>query len=465
MRIIKSQLPQLLKRLNKINDPRNPKKVKHSLTLLMIYGILMFVFQISSRRQVNKQMTHPQFKKNLAMIFPELEDLPHADTLFRLLRDIDVDEIEASLSELIKRLIAKKKFKRYLINNCYPIAIDGTQKMPFSELWCKQLLQRKNKRKNADEQDDKDIQPLKDNNKEATQTEPYSQEDYQYYVYVLEANLSFQNGMVIPLLSEFLEFEQGDMENNKQDCEQRAFKRLTERLKKYFPKLPIILLLDGLYANGPIMTQCVEKNWQFMIVLKDDSLSTVWEEFESLLKLLPENHHTMNWGVRHQKYHWVNKIEYYFDTNDSQKMVIHIVTCDEEWQEVNSDGEFITKQSRHAWISSRPINNSNIHERCNLGARYRWGIEASILVEKHQGYSYEHCFAIDWQAMKGYHYLMRLAHVFNTLARFSLALSESFQQYGVRGFFTFVYNTFTGPWLIPEEVKERLTRPFQLRFE
>ncbi len=67
--------------------------------------------------------------------------------------------------------------------------------------------------------------------------------------------------------------------------------------------------------------------------------------------------------------------------------------------------------------------------------------------------------------MKGYHYLMRLAHVFNTLARFSLALSESFQQYGVRGFFTFVYNTFTGPWLIPEEVKERLTRPFQLRFE
>jgi hypothetical protein len=67
--------------------------------------------------------------------------------------------------------------------------------------------------------------------------------------------------------------------------------------------------------------------------------------------------------------------------------------------------------------------------------------------------------------MKGYHYLMRLAHVFNTLARFSLTLSESFQQYGVRGFFTFVYNTFTGPWLKSEEVKERLARPFQLRFE
>ncbi len=64
MRIIKALLPQLLKRLNKISDPRNPKKVKHSFTLLMTYGLLMFVFQISSRRQVNAQMTHPQFKEN-----------------------------------------------------------------------------------------------------------------------------------------------------------------------------------------------------------------------------------------------------------------------------------------------------------------------------------------------------------------------------------------------------------------
>ncbi len=320
MRIIKAQLPQLLNRLNKITDPRNPKKVKYSLTLLMIYGLLMFVFQISSRRQVNEQMTQPQFKENLHLIFPELDDLPHADTLFRLLRDIDVDEIEASLTELIKRLITKKKFKRYLINNCYPIAIDGTQKMPFSELWCEQLLQRKNKKNQTKEQDEKESQLSEENNEGAEQTEPWLHDDYQYYVYVLEANLSFQNGMVIPLLSEFLEFEQGDMENNKQDCEQRAFKRLSERLKKYFPKLRIIVLLDGLYANGPIMMQCIEKNWQFMIVLKDDSLSTVWEEFESLLKLLPENHHKMNWGIRHQKYHWVNGIDYYFDANDCQKI-------------------------------------------------------------------------------------------------------------------------------------------------
>jgi len=456
MRIIKAQLPQLLKRLNKINDPRNPKKVKHSLTLLMLYGMLMFVFQLSSRRQANREMTQPQFKKNLQLIFPELNDLPHTDALFRLLSKIDVDQIEESLIDLIKRLIAKKKFKCFLINNCYPIAIDGTQKMPFKTLCCEQLLQRKKKKCKQNEELSKSGD---------ADTEIEESDIYQYYVYVLEANLSFHNGMVIPLLSEFLEFEQGDMENNKQDCEQRAFKRLTKRLKDFFPRLPILLLLDGLYANGPIMMQCENYHWQFMIVLKDKCLPTVWEEFDSLLKLSPKNNHQRKWGVRHQQFNWVNNIEYFYGANDCNKITIHVVTCHEEWQKVNDEAEIVTEHSRHAWISSRSLHANNVHARCNLGARYRWGIEACFLVEKHQGYHYEHCFSLDWKAMKGIHYLMRLAHAFNTLVRFSSTLTPFFKLLGVRGFFTFVYNTFTGPWLDPEIVKIRLSRPFQLRFE
>jgi hypothetical protein len=38
----------------------------------------------------------------------------------------------------------------------------------------------------------------------------------QYYVYVLEASLAFQNGMTIPLMSEFLNYSQGDTERQKQ---------------------------------------------------------------------------------------------------------------------------------------------------------------------------------------------------------------------------------------------------------
>ena len=71
---------------------------------------------------------------------------------------------------------------------------------------------------------------------------------YQYYAYVLEAVLILSNGMVLPLMSEFLENtpELEAIENEaewKQDCELKGFYRLAERLKKRFPRLRITCLL------------------------------------------------------------------------------------------------------------------------------------------------------------------------------------------------------------------------------
>jgi hypothetical protein len=444
VRIMRQQLPALLKRLQKIPDPRNPNKTKYKITLLMLYGMLVFVFHYSSRRAANKEITRPVFENNLRRLFPQLETLPHADTLFRLLCDIDVSQIEQAHVALVNRLIRGKKFKRYLINNCYPIAIDGSQKIAFSDLWDEHLLQRKS----------------------GGTVDPDSGEEqaYQYYVYVLEASLSFRNGMVIPLMSEFLEYQQGDGEKSKQDCEQKAFHRLSERIKKAFPRLPIMLLLDGLYPNGPIMERCRTYNWDFMIVLKSGSLSSVWEEYKSLLILVKENQHRRNWGDRKQRFQWVNNIPYEYGANGKERIDIHVVICQEQWQEIDDKtGKPVSKTMRHAWISSRPINDLNVHARCNLGARYRWGIEAGFLVEKHQGYSYEHLFAKNWNAMKGYHYLMRLAHLFNTLARFSSELAGLFAQYGVRDAIGFIRNTLTGPWLDPQEVERQLNIPFRLR--
>lgn len=135
LQVMRQMLPTLLKRFAKIADPRNPKKLKHRLTLLMIYGLLVFVFQYSSRRAANREITRPMFKQNLRALFPQLDNLPHADTLSRLLCRIDVGQIEQAHIELINRLIRNKKFTRFLISNCYPIGIDGTQKIVFSHLW------------------------------------------------------------------------------------------------------------------------------------------------------------------------------------------------------------------------------------------------------------------------------------------------------------------------------------------
>jgi hypothetical protein len=440
VRIFQSQLPVLLKQLNTIKDPRNPKKVKHKLTLVLIYGILSFIYQMSSRREANREMTRPMFLTNLNLLFPEIETIPHNDTLMRLLSHIDVSTLESAHIDLIRGYMRNKKFVRYLIDKSYPIALDGSQKFTRSWLWAEECLERKTKTKTDQGDTEK-----------------------QYYVYVLEACLVFHNGMTIPLMTEFLEYTQGDMQRNKQDCELKAFYRLTSRIKKEFPALPILLLLDGLYPNGPMIQYCLQKKWQFMIVLQDKSLKSVWEEFEGLKKLEKNNTLELKWGNRRQHFEWVNDIEYYYGSGETKKQIIHMIICEESWEEIDKEGKIVSKRARHCWISSKPLNAENVHERCNLGARYRWGIEEGFLLEKHQGYHYEHCFSYNWNAMRGYHYLMHLAHLFNVLACYYVSLIEKVNRYGIRGFVKFIRETLAAPWLDPEVVRKLLSRPFQLR--
>ena len=79
----------------------------------MLYGVLIFVLQYTSRRQANEEITNPMFEQNLRLLFPELETLPHADTLFRLLSKIDVDQIAHAHIDLVDKLIRNKKFISY----------------------------------------------------------------------------------------------------------------------------------------------------------------------------------------------------------------------------------------------------------------------------------------------------------------------------------------------------------------
>ena len=239
---------------------------------------------------------------------------------------------------------------------------------------------------------------------------------------------------------------------------------MAARIKQAFPRLAVMLLLDGLYANGPIMARCRSYHWDFMIVLKDGSLPSVWEEVRSLGHEQPDNRLQQRWGERRQAFQWVNAIGYAYGANAKRCIEVHVVTCREDWEDVDPQTlEIVTKQSRHVWLSSRPLSRLNVHTRCNLGARYRWGIEGAFLVEKHQGYAYEHAFAKQWNAMKGYHFLMRLAHLINTLARFSKELAGLFAQLGVQAAIGLIRNTLTGPWLDPVEIEQRLSRPFRLR--
>jgi len=190
-----------------------------------------------------------------------------------------------------------------------------------------------------------------------------------------------------------------------------------------------------------------------MIVLQDKSLPDVWKGVSGLHKLNPEQTMEQQWKGRKQSCWWVNQISYEYGDNGRLKQTVHVVVGEEYWEKVNSNGQLESTSSRHAWLSSEPITRKNVYERCNRMARNRWGLENDMLKEKHQGYQYEHVFAHDWKALKGYHYLMHIAHFVNELALHSMGLVELVGEMGISGFLAFLRNTIAGPWQLGEGQK------------
>ena len=135
-----------------------------------------------------------------------------------------------------------------------------------------------------------------------------------------------------------------------------------------------------------------------------------------------------------------------------------------EFQQGNGHPPKSDQASRHVWISSEPLSGENVHQRWNLGARHRWGIESGILVVKRHGYQYEHCFSYNWDAMRGYHFLMRLAHLINTLAQKAARLAGLVRRRGLRGLIQFLRETCAGPWLDPERILQIFKRTMPASF-
>ena len=420
-RVLLFILPGILAELKQIDDPRDQSKIKYSLPMLMLFGILMFISHCPSRRGANREIAKDSLLNMVAEFVPSVTEMPHADTLCRLLQVINVEDIDRYYEEILVEFVRSKQF-RELNPGQLQVAIDGTQKFSRRYQWDYRALSR-----NAGDE-----------------------EKQQYYVKVLESVLILENGMVLPLLTEIMENKQSSAETSdnsdrkigkvsenamKQDCETKAFHRLSGRLAKLLGNGGVNVTLDGLYATGPIVSRCEQLGWDFMIVLKKDSLKTVWEDFKGLQMIETENSLQGQWGNRHQIYNWSNDIEYTYG-NNHKRLNLNVVTCTETWTEHHprSGKKPEQKKTNYAWLSSKRLTAENVFYLCTKVARSRWRIENNFLVEKHHGYNYSHVYSYNWNAMKGYHYLMKFGVFINVIIMHSITVIEYVVKEGFRGF-------------------------------
>jgi hypothetical protein len=158
--------------------------------------------------------------------------------------------------------------------------------------------------------------------------------------------------------------------------------------------------------------------------------------FYIIIYIDKENRLINIWGEREQIYSWVDNIEYRFGTLERYVEYLHVVVCNESWEERSRLTEEVEKkETRYVWISGVEITDKNVFKRCTLMGRYRWCIENNFLVMKHGGYNYEHFYSFNWNAMKGYHYLMNIGRFLNVLALNTEFIKEKWvERMGISGY-------------------------------
>jgi hypothetical protein len=389
-KVLHCHFPDLSARLCSLTDTR--KFETYTIVELVMAAIVLFILGCHSRNAFNNKAKDEKFCKNYHLLFGL--EIPHMDTINDFFKSLDFKKMEEIRCHLISNLIEKRVFHKFRFFHQYShIAIDGTGVYNWGE--------------NPPEGIDKYALRKESKNGKVT-----------YFSLLLEAVLVCKNGMTIPIMTEWIAND--DQKYDKQDCESKAFKRMAERLKKYFPRLNICILADGLYSNVSMMNICRDNHWKFITVFKDGNLPSVWEEVESLLPISGGasscQHH------RNNSTHWITHTFRWIKNLEYQKHSIHWIECVQEkvHRKTGEKGD----TNRFVFLTNMDVNTDNVADILMAG-RARWLIEDHFNTQKNRGGTMHHKYSRNnFNAIKNWHHSRQLAYMIKELVKHSSEVQE-----------------------------------------
>jgi hypothetical protein len=215
---------------------------------------------------------------------------------------------------------------------------------------------------------------------------------------------------VHPIRAEAVKDKESSSDNvHKQQCELSAFKVVSRIIRDRFPKLKICLLLDSLYANGPVFEICDELKFNYFIVREDGSMKTVGEDCDGLIGLpdhmkknnLFECFHDGKGNIIEKTYDFFNDIDYH-----GKK--INIIRFEEIRNTCNKSGEEVTEITKWEWIVKNEITKKNV-VKMSARARLRWEEEDLFNTAECRGFNMRHDYSRNPQAQMAWVVILNLA--------------------------------------------------------
>jgi len=355
--------------------------VEYHRRFLCWWGLLLFGLGLGSRRSADNDLRDLEcaILHNLNHLAATQQDsLPVTKTLDHFIGHVGSAAFAQLLHQHTQRLIRMKALDDFRFQGDFVVPIDATGYLSFSHHHCSQCL-----------------------------TQKHSSGKVSYLHPVLEAKLVTSTGLALSLASEFIQNPPGrtpaDYQEQKQDCELKAFDRLALTLKASFPQLRLCLSFDSLYGCGRAFAVCKKHHWHFVVTFKEGRTPDLWREFLALLKLRPEQKRTTTLPDKTRRiYRWVEQLPYI--DSEKRSWALGAILC----EETSPSGQKTT----FAWLTNLAVNQDSVIAIADQVGRLRQKIEnEGFNVQKNSGLNLEHVFSQNWDHAKAYYYLLQIGHL------------------------------------------------------
>jgi Transposase DDE domain len=164
----------------------------------------------------------------------------------------------------------------------------------------------------------------------------------------------------------------------KNDCELNAAKRWLDNFRKEHPKLPVTVVGDGLFSNGPFISLLEEHGCHYILVAQEKDHQYLYDWFWKAeapdVTELEDTEATV-----HKRYRFMENVP----LNERRcEQLVNVVF----YEELCSKG----KNHRWLWVTDLQVTSETVKQIVKAG-RARWKIENETFnTLKNQGYHFEH---------------------------------------------------------------------------
>jgi hypothetical protein len=331
----------------RIADPR-PGKPRIALVDTLLSAFAMFALKDPSLLAFDQR----RHDDNLRALY-RIGRVPSDTQLRAILDEVPPDHLRPAYQDVFRQLQRGKVLEGYVyLQGCYLLSLDGTGYFSSQKVHCASCLRKEHR--------------------DGTIT---------YYHQMLGAALVHPDkAEVIPLAPEPIIQQDGHTKN---DCERNAARRFLERFRREHPHLPVIVVEDGLSANGPHIEDLRRHGCQFLLGVQEGDHGYLFEEVrrreDSGVGVEWVTIHSSEPGVRHV---FAIVADVPLNATHPDLRVTFV-----RYLEIHADED---EPRMFTWITELETTPATVW-RIMRGGRARWKIENETFnTLKNQGYHFEH---------------------------------------------------------------------------